>query len=220
MDAGNKLDKEIKELSLLVNGLSKVSGFPSELLELIRLHTENISELVALNNVEDSDASVKYEDHVADDLGEVPEVLELQDRPEIEGDDIVESKIYDDTNSGIGIVEPNQIEFSGLPRNGKVVADLYQASECLNDRSLEPKAIINANKMLTLNDRFRFQRELFGNDALKMNESFDLMIKSGSVGEALSIFEEVCPHGSESDCYPDFYLMLEQWFPDDVETED
>jgi hypothetical protein len=156
MYADNSLQQEIKELRLLITGLSKVPGFPAELLELMNLHTENITRLIS--------------------------------------------------------AEPESDEKTRSTGSVKSLNDILAQPTCVNDRK-ESKRLVDISKLLTLNDRFRFQREFFGNDAQKMATNLATMNQLGSLEDALAFFKEICPLGEDSDCFPDFYMMLEQWFP-------
>ena len=134
MDAVNRLEQEIKELKLLVLGLSKIPGFPSELLELINLRTENIYRLISseqeINTLEENDASIVITSEIKEDITTIRETIH-------------ESRVTGST---------------------KTFNDVLSQTACINDR-IEPKRLVDLSKMLTLNDRFRFQREFFGNDA-------------------------------------------------------
>ena len=124
---------------------------------------------------------------------------------------------YKQDNIEIDTTEKIKVEL--VAKKGQVLSEIFQPKEIINDRP-EPKRIIDVAKSLTLNDRFRFQRELFDNDALKMTETFTLLNQAGNLNKALDLFSDVCPHGTEADCFPDFYLMLEEWFPENPDICD
>jgi hypothetical protein len=180
MNAENQLQQEMNELRLLVQGLSKISGFPSELLELIDLRVGNISDLICLKS---------------------------------------DDETSNNTEVDIDIVNMSETSVNMTPINLKVngfsksLNDMVSQSLCVNDLK-ETKRLVDISKLLTLNDRFRFQREFFGNDAEKMSVNLEAMNKLGNIEDALVHFRKVCPLGEESDCFPDFYMMLEKWFPD------
>jgi hypothetical protein len=136
MDTGEKLQHELNELKLLVQGLSKISGFPVELLELMQDHLASLEKLI-------------------------------QDVPE--------------------------------PVSDKECVVLNKAEEM--------------KRSLTLNDHFRFQRELFNNDSNRMSAALVAFSRLGTKKEALDYFKAACPEGEKADCFPDFNLVLDRWFP-------
>lgn len=184
METENRLQQEIKELRLLVHGLSRISGFPTELLELISLRAENIFRLVSTEP-------------------------DITDTPVLANDTnvIIASEVVENITT---IREPiHETRIAGSARN---LNDVISQPVRVNDRQ-EPKRLVDISKLLTLNDRFRFQREFFGNDAQKMTNNLAALNQLASLEDALALFRDICPLGEESDCFPDFYMMLEQWFP-------
>jgi len=68
-------------------------------------------------------------------------------------------------------------------------------------------------KSLTLNDRFLFQRELFGNDSEKMAEAFRGLSLTLNKEEAINYFRTICPDADKTDCFDEFCALLDRWFP-------
>lgn len=54
-----------------------------------------------------------------------------------------------------------------------------------NPRKVDGRLIADLRKAIGLNDRIRFQRELFGGDASLMNSTIDALNSSASLAEAL-----------------------------------
>jgi len=81
----------------------------------------------------------------------------------------------------------------------------------INDQ-LEQKRLKDLTKSLTLNDRFRFQREFFDNDTQKMLDVFSVINDTTSIEEALDYLRGVCEVDEESDSYKDFCVMLDLHF--------
>jgi len=183
MNAEKRLQQEITELKLLVLGLSKIQGFPSELLELINIRTDNIQHIISSEPeitpafVEDNDTSIVITSEVNEDITTIRETI-------------------------------HETRISG---SSKTYNDLLSQTARINDR-LESNRLVDLSKMLTLNDRFRFMREFFGNDAQKMTENLAAISQLGSFEEAQTLFREICPLGEESESITDFYMMLEKWF--------
>lgn len=72
--------------------------------------------------------------------------------------------------------------------------------------------VVRVDSVLTVNDRFRFQRTFFENDVQKMKDAFSAIEEVSSVEEALTLMRTVCSVDEESDCFQDFSLMLHQFF--------
>lgn len=153
MDTRDKIQHELNELRLLVQGLSKISGFPVELLELIQGHLTSLDELM-------------QGDEKRSDVHQMTQTVSLN------------------------VLDPDSDQ--------KFVV-LNKAEEM--------------KRSLTLNDHFRFQRELFNNDSDRMSAALMAFSRFGTKKEALDYFKAVCPEGETADCFPDFNLVLDKWFP-------
>jgi len=140
MYSENNLAKEFYELKLLVNGLSKVSGFPSELLSLIEQKIANIEKLSASS------------DYIADE------------KPEVKSEEV-------------------------LPQ---IKNDIF--------------------RLLTINDKFRFQRELFGNNPEKMKDVFSKINSFDNYSDAIDFFNDECFDYRETDCFTEFCGLIENKF--------
>jgi len=221
MNIENKLKREIDELQLLVRGLSKVSGLPAELLELISMHIDNIAELTADKTIAEPSITPPLVSNVQEStLFKTPTVkIPASDITKVEIPEVKVSEIASAKHDNIEIDTAEKIKVELVAKKGQVLSEIFQPKEIINDRP-EPKRMIDVAKSLTLNDRFRFQRELFDNDALKMTETFTLLNQAGNLNKALDLFSDICPHGTEADCFPDFYLMLEEWFPENPDICD
>jgi len=66
---------------------------------------------------------------------------------------------------------------------------------------------------LTLNDRFLFQRELFGNDAQRMAAFFEALSQRQNLAEAASLLHAYCPDCEETEGYTLMKTLLERWYP-------
>jgi len=66
---------------------------------------------------------------------------------------------------------------------------------------------------LTLNDRFLFQRELFGNDAQRMAAFFEALSQRQNLAEAASLLHAYCPDCEETEGYTLMRTLLERWYP-------
>jgi len=80
------------------------------------------------------------------------------------------------------------------------------------NEQLEQRRLKDLTKSLTLNDRFRFQREFFENDTQKMLDVFSAINDTTSMEEALDYLRGVCTVDEASDSYKDFCVMLDLHF--------
>ncbi len=138
----NNLEKEFNELKLLIDGLAKVSGFPSELLSLIKTKIDMIESLSVSN----------------DSLSPV------SDKAEVKTEEV------------------------------------------------KPQINNDIFKLLTINDKFRFQRELFGNNPDRMSEAFRQLNSFEKLEDALSYICNECFEVKESDCFTEFCGLIENRF--------
>lgn len=138
----NNLEKEFNELKLLIDGLAKVSGFPSELLSLIKTKIEVIESLSVSND----------------------SLISVSNKAEVKTEDV------------------------------------------------KPLISNDIFKLLTVNDKFRFQRELFCNNPDKMSEAFKQLNGFEKLDEALAYINIECFDVRESDCFTEFCGLIENRF--------
>jgi hypothetical protein len=204
MNAGNQLEREIRELKLLVKGLSKVKDFPQELFELMDNHIDTISLLTG------GTSYMAGHGQLADDYinnqpeGEIINIFEVEEsRPNIS------SEIFSTDDSG-----KIKSKFTSINNPDNHIVSLNETKSVqpvLND-TIDTKRIVDLNRMLTLNDRFRFQREFFGNDSSKMNECLNILNAKETRDEAVEYFKEAYPECEKSDAYDEFIEMLGRMF--------
>ncbi len=65
---------------------------------------------------------------------------------------------------------------------------------------------------ISLNDSFRFTRELFGGDALRMNEIVRLLGEASNLDKAIAIFNSEVQLDEESEAASDFIELLKKHF--------
>lgn len=65
---------------------------------------------------------------------------------------------------------------------------------------------------ISLNDSFRFTRELFDGDAVRMNEVISRLGKASSLDEALDIFMSTVHFDQENVAFADFVELLKKYF--------
>ena len=65
---------------------------------------------------------------------------------------------------------------------------------------------------VSLNDSFRFTRELFGGDAARMNRVFTELNAAVSFEEAIALFQKEVPVEEENEAVVDFVELLRKYF--------
>ncbi|MCK9310694.1 MAG: hypothetical protein M0P26_00285 [Bacteroidales bacterium] len=208
MDSKNRLRHELTELNLLLSGLAKIPAFPKELFELISDKVESIS-LLAMQN---------EKPRTSNEPELFPEGLFNSDRnpcdhdhdakPDLSYFEVITSKsiptLVPDNKSAEDIDTP--LKTAG---KGRFVTNVTVGR--INDQ-MEQKRMSDLGKSLTLNDRFRFQKEFFENDPLKMAEALSVINETLSAEEALDYLREVYSVDEQSDCFHDFCMMLNLHF--------
>lgn len=204
MNAGKQLEREIRELKLLVKGLSKVKDFPQELFELMDNHIDSISLLIG------GSSEIVSHDQLTDEFINDQPVEEIISNVQVEEPHPFKSSeiVYpEDSKEFKSVVTSN----NNIDNHVVSLNDTKSVQPVLND-TIETKRLVDLNRMLTLNDRFRFQREFFGNDSSKMNECLIVINGMGSRDEAIGYFKEAYPESEKSDAYDEFIEMLGRMF--------
>lgn len=96
--------------------------------------------------------------------------------------------------------EPSGAEVAAVP--GKHAASL-------ND-ILEQRQVGDLRKAFSLNDRFRYRKELFGGDEVRMNEAIGKLNSLHSHGEMLEYVNQVLGDKKDNPAFADFVKLLEK----------
>lgn len=90
-------------------------------------------------------------------------------------------------------------------------ASTSHAEASLND-AIERTKLIDLRKAFTLNDRFRFCRELFGRNEERMNEMLNMLNEARSYEESLKLLHAHVQWDFESETATDFLNFIERRF--------
>ncbi len=74
------------------------------------------------------------------------------------------------------------------------------------------KSATDLRHAISLNDSFRFTRELFGGDAARMNEVVRRLGETSSLDEAMSVFMSTIQPDEENEAAADFIELLKKYF--------
>ncbi len=100
--------------------------------------------------------------------------------------------------------------------------DICEPRTILNERiasiatslseALERRNASDLRRAFSLNDRFRFQRELFGNSGEKMEAALTALNRMDNLGEALHYVSDVLQKDMENETVKEFVAFLEKRF--------
>ncbi len=85
-------------------------------------------------------------------------------------------------------------------------------SAATTNKRIESRFIQNLRKAINLNDRYRYQRELFGGNVELMNSVIDKLDAMNSLEEAIGYVQKEFVWDKESETVVDFYSLLESRF--------
>lgn len=158
------------------------------------------------------EASIKWRVSSSDD-----EVIEPLAHPSLSENRIDEFSSLDEKDNEPSIfTQPIIIQTPTTP------VDMCEPRTILNERiasiatslseALERRNASDLRRAFSLNDRFRFQRELFGNNVEKMEASLTALNRMNNLGEALHYVSDVMQQDMENDTVKEFVAFLEKRF--------
>ena len=143
----------------------------------------------------------------------VPEVVEMQEEPKVE--EPVKEVIVEQPEIIIKEKETVQPEKTVEPEKPVEVPRKPVTAEkpgvFLNDL-LEKKNLSDFRKAFSLNDRFRFRRELFGGDEDKMYKAVTDLNEINSYEESIAYLNNELKWNVEDEAVADFIKLLEKRF--------
>lgn len=107
------------------------------------------------------------------------------------------------------VVQPVPAEISG-PEDISAKSPLVEKQSLFLNDLLEKRYLSDFRKAFSLNDRFRFRRELFGGDEEKMNRAIADLNEIGSYEAALSYLHTELKWNEEEEAVADFVKLLEK----------
>lgn len=145
---------------------------------------------------------------------EVEEVIEIEEEPEPEIEVVPEPEIEE---------EPAPEPVEEVPEPEEVPEIEEEIEEEIADEPVEEKTITldeafirnkakDLKSAFSLNDTFRFRRELFGNSAADMNDAIDLVNAMNSYDEAEDYFINDLGWDAESDEVREFMEIIRNHF--------
>lgn len=144
-----------------------------------------------------------------DGLPKEGELLESDMEEQIEEDQIQPQELPED-EKGTFIVTTETVVQETTTTNEKFKAQLRSAT--VTGRRIDRRFIQNLRKAININDRYRYQKELFGGNAELMNRVIDQLDEMNSLDEAIAYVEKEFMWDSQSETVADFYALLESRF--------
>ncbi|NDV83007.1 hypothetical protein [Bacteroides sp. 51] len=182
------LEIDLKELKFLLEKISKEPIFARSAMRLIDLMKERLDEIKS----ELEQPVVKLESALAEENTEyIPKE---------------ESVVLEETI----VITPEIIEIKVEPQTEDDASDNNVTSAIVLGEQLRPA--LELSKGLSLNDTFRFSRELFGDDKDKMNKILQEISTMNSLAEVLSYLSTQIKWDEENDATKDFIELLKKYF--------
>ena len=199
------ISNDIKELELIVKGMQEMKVMQ----ELAISKTQNI--LDRLYRLEESFQKEEMPAEAEECLSEeeIPEEFELQEEDNIE---LIEEEVLPEEKKGT-VIANEKIKVQERTTNEKFKSRIPSVNTALpTNKRIESRFIQNLRKAINLNDRYRYQRDLFGGNAELMNSVIERLDAMSSLEEAMVYVRGEFTWNTESETVTDFYLLLESRF--------
>ena len=177
---------------------------PAELVE------EKEPELEVVEFAEESN------DEVADFVEDAPEEAFVEDEVEVVEFDVDDDKygfVEDDDDMAV-VDEEQQLDDEDIEEQ-----DLYNRGEPLDSDTavtvgemMSVRQAKELRKALSLNDRFRFRRELFGNSDINMNDTLNLLDTMSDLAEAREYLLQDLGWSTDDPVVQEFLTLVERHF--------
>jgi len=143
------------------------------------------------------------------DLKEVPQNDEVISEPTKE--EPKETAPPSEEKKGTIIAE-EKIKVQERTTNEKFKSRIPPVKAVAPSKRAESRFIQDLRKAININDRYRYQRELFGGNAELMNSVIDKLDAMNSLAEAITYVEKEFVWNAESETVVDFYSLLDSRF--------
>lgn len=194
VELDNLIKEKISSLNLLVNGSTPLPIPVQEPVE------EEIADSVLMEETEDADIPAEA---VVDETPEVKEKEEVATMPVVITTPVQDSALA----PSIPVPEEGTVEEKSVKEEVKPAA----VAETLDEKIARNKAK-DIFKAFTVNDKFRFRRELFRNSQAEFEETLEVIAGMSSMDEAKEYFyEDLCWDPSSEDV-KDFMEILDKHF--------
>jgi hypothetical protein len=227
---------DIEELRLITESMQHLQSIPEVMQRLAIRKAESISAgLEKINNFQEEniDIKVKSTDIIQNNIPAIKEVDNVLPE-EIQNNTLEEKNILSkqEFSEGKETIEKNTIISNDLTEaTGKNTQEELKGTVIAYEKTITERKITNEKfnsqstkrvgnklfvqnlkKAINLNDRYRYQRELFGGDPELMNSIIDTLDKMNSLHEAMEYIQNEFDWDEQSQTVADFYSLLESRF--------
>lgn len=201
---------EVEEEAIDIEGTPAVEMVVEEPEVPAELVEEKESELEVVEFAEESN------DEVADFVEDTPEEAFVEDEVEVvefDADDDKYGFVEDDDDMAV-VDEEQQLDDEDIEEQ-----DLYNRGEPLDSDTavtvgemMSVRQAKELRKALSLNDRFRFRRELFGNSDINMNDTLNLLDTMSDLAEAREYLLQDLGWSTDDPVVQEFLTLVERHF--------
>lgn len=202
---------------------------PSEVVVEIEHPTIVVEDEPATIEVEQPEQPFAQEDNVADDFIEISESepVEVEEFVEDRAVDFFVDEVVDEVDSDYGFVpdddeaeedDPVDVEPQDYAEDDEE-QDLYNRGEPFDVETpvtvgemMSVRQAKELRKALSLNDRFRFRRELFGNSDINMNNTLNLLDTMNDLAEAREYLLQDLGWSTDEPVVQEFLSLVERHF--------
>lgn len=201
---------EVEEEAIDIEGTPAVEMVVEEPEVPAELVEEKEPELEVVEFAEESN------DEVADFVEDAPEEAFVEDEVEVVEFDVDDDKygfVEDDDDMAV-VDEEQQLDDEDIEEQ-----DLYNRGEPLDSDTavtvgemMSVRQAKELRKALSLNDRFRFRRELFGNSDINMNDTLNLLDTMSDLAEAREYLLQDLGWSTDDPVVQEFLTLVERHF--------
>ncbi len=237
------IKKDVSELGIVLEGLLENNNLPKSILKLSIDKAENIA-LCLKQLLDDDNQIIQNQQSIKEVISQTAEnsskkEVEVEEVVEIELEAKQEEIVVEEKTEEVSITQDVETEEVAIEENQPITIDTEKTAEETKvltvaesvqiDVSLNEKLqkedttlgnIISSQKIedlkqaISIGDRFRFQRELFGGNGELMNKTIADLNNASSLEKALSYVAENFKWNSEDENVKDFLNLLERKFID------
>ena len=193
----------VKDMQTLLNDIELDIQELKCLMQAISTDTNPVLRIVAKRNIhqmqERLEALAKQLDETFVITPAVSDTFVAPDAPVVESVSLPEQKAV--------VEEQTEIEVS---LNSETVANVVTVAAPILAERIKPAT--DLRHAISLNDSFRFTRELFNGDATRMNEVVRQLGEAASLEKALDIFNSIVHPDEENEAALDFIELLRKYF--------
>ena len=204
-DLLNDIELDVRELKCLVQAIT-VNADPA----LCRVACRNIGQLKA--RLDALREQLEVQPSPAEALQPAPEMPQPQPavEPVAPVPDVPQPPVSQPQPAEEPVSVPPVVEENPVPDPRPSVSEPSPAAAPILAERIRPAT--DLRHAISLNDSFRFTRELFGGDAARMNRVFTELNAAVSFEEAIALFQKEVPVEEENEAVVDFVELLRKYF--------